>query len=240
MRGRESRNKLGNSLSHRSICIQDEQEEDVIELLSEDFEDDYRYPSIKNPVATTWLISFERIRRRGLLAANYLSFMACIDWKDIPQSLLPAGVSRKKEMEAIGTLKAYSFLVQRSDTLAYDLHRLVHLVTRSWLRREGALVRWSHTAIARLEEVFPSDEHRNRTLWRVLLPHAAYALRVGVVKPRDYKKIELMEKYAKSLHSDGRYREAEKPFQELLEAKGGEHGVEGRNEETLACMAWLA
>jgi hypothetical protein len=36
-----------------------DQEEDVIDLLSKEFEDDGRYHNIKNPVATTWLISFE-------------------------------------------------------------------------------------------------------------------------------------------------------------------------------------
>jgi hypothetical protein len=72
------------------------QEEAVIDLLSEEFEDDRRYDSIKNPVAMTWLISFEQIRHRDPLAADYLSFMACIDPKDIPQSLLPGGASRKR------------------------------------------------------------------------------------------------------------------------------------------------
>jgi hypothetical protein len=64
-----------------------EQDESTIELLSEDFEDDDRYQTIKNPVATTWLISFERIQQRNPLAADYLSFMACIEPKDIPQTL---------------------------------------------------------------------------------------------------------------------------------------------------------
>jgi tetratricopeptide (TPR) repeat protein len=222
------------------VSLLDEQEEDVVGLLSEDFEDEHRYPSIKNPVATTWLISFERIRRRDLLAADYLSFMACIDRKDIPQSLLPAGPSRKKELEAIGTLKAYSFIVQRSDTLVYDLHRLVHLVTRSWLRREGALVRWSYTAIARLDEVFPSDEHKNRTLWRTLLPHAGYALRAGKIERDGNGRLSLMWKYAKSMHSDGLYREAEKPFQELFEARKKLKEEGDPDKELLTCMAWLA
>jgi hypothetical protein len=95
------------------LSLFNEQEEDVIELLSEEFEDDWRYRSVKNPVATTWLISFEQIRARDPLSAEYLSFMACIDRKDIPQSLLPVGGSRKVEMEAIGTLRAYSFLIKR-------------------------------------------------------------------------------------------------------------------------------
>jgi hypothetical protein len=41
-----------------------EQEEEVIDLLSEEFEDDGRYRDIKNPVATTWLISFDQIWKR--------------------------------------------------------------------------------------------------------------------------------------------------------------------------------
>jgi len=82
----------------------------VIDLLSEHFEDDGRYHNVKNPVATTWLISFEQIRCRDPLAAEFLSFIACIDSKDVPLSLLPPGPSRKKEIDAVGTLDAYSFI----------------------------------------------------------------------------------------------------------------------------------
>jgi hypothetical protein len=89
--------------------------------------------------------------------------MACIDRKDILQSLLPAGASRKKEMEALGTLKAYSFIIQRSEAMVFDLFRLVHLVTRSWLQKEGWLSKWSRAATGRLDDVFLSNEHKNRT-----------------------------------------------------------------------------
>jgi hypothetical protein len=56
----------------------------VIKLLSKDFEDRWRYPDIKNPVATTWLISFEQIRRRDPLAADYISFMSCTSYRQLP------------------------------------------------------------------------------------------------------------------------------------------------------------
>jgi hypothetical protein len=77
-----------------------EQEEEIIEVLSEESEDRWCYHGGKHPVATTWLISFEQIRRTDALAADYLSFMACIDRRDIPQSLLPTGPSRKEEIDA--------------------------------------------------------------------------------------------------------------------------------------------
>lgn len=43
-----------------------EEEEEVVSLLSEAFEDG-RYHNMKNSVATTWLISFGHIQRRDQL-----------------------------------------------------------------------------------------------------------------------------------------------------------------------------
>lgn len=40
------------------LLLLEEWEQDMIDPLSEDFDDDGRYPDVKNPVATTWLISF--------------------------------------------------------------------------------------------------------------------------------------------------------------------------------------
>ena len=87
-------NENGITLSDYSLLLND-QEPNVIELLSEYFEDEGRYRDAKNPVATTWLISFEQIRRLDPLAAEYLSFMSCVDPREIPLSLLPPPVSEK-------------------------------------------------------------------------------------------------------------------------------------------------
>jgi hypothetical protein len=84
-------------------------------------------------------MSFAQIRRRDPLAAEYPSFLAYVDPKDIPQSLLPPGLSRKREIDVIGTLNAYSFVSRRPTDFALDLYRLVHLATRSWLRKEELL-----------------------------------------------------------------------------------------------------
>jgi len=102
-------NEKGIVLSEYSSLLE-EQEQDVIELLGEDFEDDGRYEDIKNPVATTWLIAFVHIRQIDPLAAEYPSLMSCVDPKDIPQSLLPPAQSRKKETDALGTLDVYYFV----------------------------------------------------------------------------------------------------------------------------------
>ncbi len=76
-------NKNQITLSQYTALL-DDIEQNIIDVLSKEFEDEGRYESIKNPIATTWLISFEQIRTRDPLAAEYLSFMSCVDAKDIP------------------------------------------------------------------------------------------------------------------------------------------------------------
>jgi tetratricopeptide (TPR) repeat protein len=215
-----------------------DQEEAAIDLLSEEFQDDWRYHNIKNPVATTWLISFEQIRHREPLAADYLSFMACIDAKGIPQSLLPAGASRKKEVDAIGTLEAYSFIIKRTTDRAIDLHRLVHLATRSWLQQKDLIAQWTERAIELLDEVFPDHGHRNRSVWRIYLPHVSYVLLSNVVAGDEEKRIALVWRFGMCLYTDGRYNEAEALFIEVMERRKRVLGPE--HPSTLTSIANLA
>jgi GTPase SAR1 family protein len=215
-----------------------DQEEEVIDLLSEEFEDDGRYHNVKNSVATTWLISFDQIRHRDPLAADYLSFMACIDPKDIPQSLLPAGASRKKETDAIRTLDAYSFITRRPADLALYLHQIVHLATRNWLRKEGLITQWTERVISRLEEVFPDHGHKNRSLWRTYLPHARHALLSNLADKNEEARINLMLRFGMCLYSDGRYNEAEVSFMEVAERRKKVLGAE--HPDTLTTMNNLA
>jgi tetratricopeptide (TPR) repeat protein len=222
------------------LLLLGEQEKDVIDLLSkfEEFEDDGTYRNMKNPVATTWLISFEQVRHRDPLAADLLSFMACVDPKNVPRSLLLPVPSRMKETDAIGTLHAYSFVNRRLADLALDVHRLVHLATRNWLRNKDLLTRWTERAIARLEEVFPDDNHQSRSVWRTYLPHARYALGSDLIDKDEENRLNLMWKFGRCLYYDGRWKEAEVSFAQVMETRKRVLGAE--HPSTLASMANLA
>jgi len=101
------------------LRLLDQPEDDIIKLLSEDFGDPSRYPNAKNPIATTWLVSFDRIREHHKLAAKILSSMACMHEKNIPRSLLPEGNSEIDMVMAITILTGYSFVKRhaRSDSV---------------------------------------------------------------------------------------------------------------------------
>jgi hypothetical protein len=82
----------------------------------------------------TWLISFKQIQQRDPLAYDYLAFLSCISPRDIPHSrFFHRHNLKKKEMDAIGTLSAYSFVSRRSATNSLDIHRSTDSANRGAL-----------------------------------------------------------------------------------------------------------
>jgi tetratricopeptide (TPR) repeat protein len=188
-------------------------EDDDIWILSREFRDDTRYPDSKNPVATTWLVSFGRIKIDDPLAADILSFMSCIEPKAIPEFLLPDGETKESKIHALGTLSAYSFITERDSNNVYDIHRLVQLAMRNWIRKRGHTLTLMKQAIKQLDKVCPIPDYKNGDLRSQLLPHAQKILR-----NHDGTELEerwsLCQKVGRSLYLEGRYRDAVQRFVE--------------------------
>ncbi|KAB8237201.1 violaceus kinesin [Aspergillus alliaceus] len=191
-------------------------EPNVVELLSENFEDDGRYAEIQNPVIATWVVSFTQIQRIDQLAADYLLLMACLDFCNIPESLLPSSTSHKRKTDALGLLSAYSFIDIQAEDMLLSLHRLVYLAARNWMRQTSLFAPWVQRAATQLSAAFPSHDHRNRELWRKYMPHALRA--VNEIDRAQKKQWEpLIWKMANCLCSDGRFNEAEGLLIDLAE-----------------------
>ncbi|KAL2801754.1 TPR-like protein [Aspergillus granulosus] len=216
------------------IALLQEQEPDVLELLSEDFGDDGQYQEIQNPVATTWLISFQQIQQLNPLAADYLSFMACVNPREIPQSLLPPANSKKKRLEAIGLLKGFAFVSEQIKDHALSLHRLVHLSARNWLRQHRQFNHQIIKTADQLDQIFPDNDHSNQKVWRDYLPHA-----LSLVHEREFEEvlgnyIKLVRNIGRCLRTDGRYKEAAAIFEKLLSAQSL-----GRNDPDISALISL-
>jgi tetratricopeptide (TPR) repeat protein len=180
-------------------------EKDMVELLSEELPDRTRYKESKNAVATTWIVSFKKIREQDRNAADLLSFMSQIEPKSIPESLLPELDSKVQTARAIGTLCAYAFVSKRDEKL--DMHSLVHLATRIWLRREGLEMQTIETAVRSLAGSFPTGEFENQHTWRTYLPHALRLLqRPGASDIEE--RYTLYLQVGRCLLDEGRIREA--------------------------------
>ncbi|KAG9494769.1 hypothetical protein J7337_013908 [Fusarium musae] len=149
----------------------------IIELLEQKCDDETYYDESQSAVATTWIVSFDRIRSSNQAAADLLSFMAFIESRAIPRSILPVFETEQQTTRAIGILKSHGFLTQRGLDAIYDMHRLVHMVTRKWIEQKGESREIQLMSLARVKLVFPDDEWKNRELWRQYLPHALQLLR---------------------------------------------------------------
>ncbi|TFB05114.1 hypothetical protein CCMA1212_002415 [Trichoderma ghanense] len=168
--------KYISTVDYLELCESDP--EDMIDLLSRNFEDRHRYREVQNAVATTWLISFNQILKHNPLAAEYLKFMSMLAEKDIPKSLLPTAKGIDA-MDAIGTLKAFAFIVQREGCDSFDMHRLVRLAMRNWLDKEGQLKQCARSAMKRLDQALPFPEAENSDKWKKDLTHVEAVLKLG-------------------------------------------------------------
>ncbi|KAJ5090363.1 FabD/lysophospholipase-like protein [Penicillium argentinense] len=213
------------------------QDDEVIERLSKDFGDYGRYSGTENAVAKTWLISFEQIRRRSSLAIKFLGVMACVDPKDIPRSLLQPSEksSYNEQKDAIDILNAFSFITEHKGGLAFDIHRLVHLATRGWLKMNGELPDCHKQAVARLSELLSDISQTNRMHWRLYIAHAQHA--VGVDDKCSREDVNLAEKCGDCLKYDGRYCEAETMYRIVFEYRQRVLGPE--HPDTLTCVSHL-
>ncbi|RFU73424.1 kinesin light chain [Trichoderma arundinaceum] len=228
--------KQMSTLEYLELC--ESEHRDMIDLLSRDFEDRYRYKEIQNPVATTWLISFNYILQHDKLAAEYLQLISIMAEKDVPRSLLPESAGRLKAMEAIGTLKAYAFITQHEGKDSFDMHRLVRLAMRNWLENKGELKPCVATAIHQLNEKMPFPRHENKDVWMEYLPHAQAALEFPEHAPRNQDEAELWAHAAESLHILCQYQRAEQMYRQALELM---ENVKGReNPSTISIMNNLA
>ncbi|CAN9444961.1 unnamed protein product [Alternaria alternata] len=204
-------------------------EQDTISLMSKEFRDQTRYKGSANAVASTWVVSFSQLQERDAVAADLLAFMSCIEWKVIPQSLLPKMQSRERIEEAIGTLCGYSFMSRRegdntSETDGgeewYDLHRLVHLATRVWVDKYGNTADVVQQALAHIAEVFPSDDFANQAVWRAYMPHALRLLYTKTsVDAQSRAKLSLW--VGRCLDFDGRVQEALRWLEECCRCREG-------------------
>ncbi|RDW58650.1 hypothetical protein BP6252_13126 [Coleophoma cylindrospora] len=225
-------------------------DDELIELLSEDFDDQSRYQKnkeMKNPVATTWLISLEHIGQHDALAIDYLSFMACLLRERIPRSLLLEKSSEVKNtnMKALGTLTAYTFISRRKkekdqelnqkeedQDQFYDMHRLVHVVTRNWLKKQGNLSNWTDRALHRLMSLIPYGGHEGWENWIPYLPHALQIARSNDLSADCNQEIHiLLDMIARCQSSIGQYTAAVETHRRVLELRTEAMGTE--HEDTM-------
>jgi tetratricopeptide (TPR) repeat protein len=227
------------------------QDTSAAEIFSKKFYDNSRYGSESNvdydgmdsTIAKTWHISFEQMRKQDPLAAEYLSFMACIDRINIPESILPLERSNTLDhLESIGTLIGYAFITRQQQTHGtgredlYDMHRLVHMACVLWLDAHEERAPWSSKALDRLIDVVPRKGHEGRQVWILYLPHAIYVADHNPTMT-DQLKAAILNRVGRCQATLGQYSAAEATHRQALQLRKKSLGED--SAFTLASMAEL-
>ncbi|KAK6535602.1 hypothetical protein TWF694_002057 [Orbilia ellipsospora] len=137
-----------------------------------------------NPAVMAWSISFQHIRKSNPLAAEYLSFMSCLNPGNIPRSILPA-VTQARRTKAISMLASYSLVTLREND-AIDVHESAHSATRNWLKLDSCYEAWVGKAVKQLALFLLDPKNDNGENWRIYFPHLEHAF----ADPASYKGVD--------------------------------------------------
>jgi hypothetical protein len=214
----------------------DEYKRAAFEYNNDSSKGELRESGLRDIVAATVSLSMRQIRRSSPVAADYLFLAACIDRKDISLNLLDAASPQARE-DAVKVLDRYALVTRRPAESAFDAHRLVHYALRKRLQAEGRLQEWIRRTIAQILQLFPNHNHTNQSKWRRLLPHAQYVL-LHTQGDDNEERLDLAQKCAIALYSDGQYKAAKELFVQVMETRKRVLGEE--HPDTLLSIGNLA
>jgi tetratricopeptide (TPR) repeat protein len=217
-------------------------------LLSKDFDTVGRDSERPREVAETWILSFDQIQRQNTFAGELLSLMSLFDPQAIPLVFLSSYSNQQSEQqargegqlaEALGFLKGFAFVAEEKDH-GLVVHRLVQLVTRNWLVKEGRMRHFAGQALLAVSRCYPFGRYENWAVCSAYLAHAYSVLGSEGTGSRDEKvgKATLLHCVAGFFMYRGQWKDAERFQLEAVELREEVLGL--GHPSTLSSMGNLA
>ncbi|KAJ4854193.1 tetratricopeptide repeat domain-containing protein [Trichoderma breve] len=174
-------------------------ERESVKLLKYEANDIGRDEETSNTVLRTWAISFDHIRSQQRSAADLLSLMSFFDRQGIPEWVLnhptmqsnnldeteksesDAGEDSDNDIsssfeEDILVLRNYCLIAVNEEGNKFEMHRLVQLSIKSWLKAFGLQETFMQQYITRIAASFPTTKYENWAICRDLFAHVQVAL----------------------------------------------------------------
>lgn len=217
-----------------------ENEANRTKLLDEDSGDLRRDPGVPNAVITAWEISFDQIRKDRPSAAALLSLMSVFDPQGIPESLL-SGIcdSRLGFEDAVASLINFSLITAELSRQTFDMHPLVQLATRKWLRVHGELGRWQEQSINIISQILPEGNLEDWKFCEALEPHVHTVLRYECTSQHGrLDRAQILHNSSWYARKRGYYDIARAKIEEATTTRTEMLGPE--NEDTLKSLRTLA
>ncbi|KAK4168165.1 short-chain dehydrogenase [Cladorrhinum sp. PSN259] len=223
-------------------------------LLSFEFADHGRQDASLESIVKTWSLSFDWIRNTNPRAAKLLCLVSFFQHQGIPRILLSDPESDSDDdddlEDALGILRAYSFLDTDEKEEIFDTHRLIQIATKWWLEGEGPTETgmWAYRALRSVARHFPKPVAAPvGDYWAVcesLLPHADLVLKhqfknmsQDLQRDVDLERARLLAHTGRYLPWAGAYNEASVRLKESVSIR--EEHLGERAIDTLTSMRLL-
>lgn len=206
-----------------SVCehlrLLNKSDQDLVDLLSEEFETVGRDSKTPRTVAETRILSFEQIQRQNAFVSELLSLMSLFDRHAISLKFLldyskqESGQEPRGDIQltkALGVLKAFSFVLEEENR-GLNMHRLVQLVTRKWLVKTGKMSQFAGQALLVVLYCYPFGRYKNWVTCTAYLPHVDTVLMPQGTGSRDEKLAQtaMLQCVAGLFYYQGRLESAE-------------------------------
>lgn len=194
-----------------------------------------------NSIATTWQMSFDRIRRERSSASDLLSLMSFFHSQAIPEEVLRKHNNNSNEdcdsgdrgenfNKDLDLLQSYSLVTVVPNTSVCNMHPLVQFCTRSWLALVGSAKSYEHEFVNLMAQTYPAASFETRSECQLLLPHAE---RLIEIVPEDHivtAWAQALTSVAHFMFTQGRYKSGQTLMKKVL-AK--QESVLGREHESI-------
>jgi tetratricopeptide (TPR) repeat protein len=186
-------------------------------------------PEHPESVATTWSLSFQKVKQANPAAVDLLSFLAFLSPDAIPEeiitggapdlgpSLRPVASDPLKLAEAIGEVLKYSLVHRDPNQKTLTIHRLVQEVLREAMNKQIQR-KWAERTVRAINRAFP--DVTDVATWpqcQHSLPHALAC--ADLIRQYTFtfpEAARLLNQAAFYLHDRASYREAEPLYQRAL------------------------
>jgi len=179
-------------------------------------------------VATTFLLSFEKVKRVNPAAAELLRLCAFLHPDAIPEEIITAGAPHLGPVLqsiatnscaldiAISVLRKFSLLRRNPDTKTLSIHRLVQMVLKGGMDKDTQR-QWAEHTVQAVNCVFPVVEITTAQCCQRYLPSA----QIGAVLIEEWKMVstevaELLHRLGEYFRVHWQFTQAEPLYQQAL------------------------
>lgn len=187
-----------------------ENQQNLIDHLSQELQDTRRPRGFPNSVFRTWKLSFDQILSQEPRTAELVAVIAMLDPQRIPKKLLRPLAEREVDFRmAIGTLSGFALISHEIDGETYSIHPLVQASLHYWLEQRSQKVDFASQALQLLADEFPDGRYEHRETCESMLAHAQVVLCHECVSENHiFDRAFLLYNVGYFSHQQGRYASA--------------------------------